>query len=144
MKHDVFKRVTECQVVLAAIDSMIIAGGALFVLGLIGLVWPNETFSAAVSAYMYVALNMVMSVFIIVCARTANVMVNTSYYAAMGVVVGAFLVAFVGGLTVPVLQQAPIVATAAVIAPAIAFRHYVAALFRRVKRGVSDTIEGKE
>ena len=144
MKYDVFKRVTECQVVLAAIDSMIIAGGALFVLGLIGLVWPNETFSAAVSAYMYVALNMVMSVFIIVCARTANVMVNTSYYAAMGVVVGAFLVAFVGGLTVPVLQQAPIVATAAVIAPAVAFRRYVVALFRQVKKNLARMVGDKE
>tara|TARA_Y100000310_G_scaffold178304_1_gene178266 strand:- start:4927 stop:5361 length:435 start_codon:yes stop_codon:yes gene_type:complete len=144
MKYDVFKRVTECQVVLAAIDSMIIAGGALFVLGLIGLVWPNETFSAAVSAYMYVALNMVMSVFIIVCARTANVMVNTSYYAAMGVVVGAFLVAFVGGLTVPVLQQAPIVATAAVIAPAVAFRRYVVALFRQVKKNLAGMVGDKE
>ena len=144
MKYDVFKRVTECQVVLASIDSMIIAGGALFVLGLIGLVWPNETFSAAVSAYMYVALNMVMSVFIIVCARTANVMVNTSYYAAMGVVVGAFLVAFVGGLTVPVLQQAPIVATAAVIAPAVAFRRYVVALFRQVKKNLAGMVGDKE
>ncbi|MCP4262648.1 MAG: hypothetical protein GY774_34865 [Planctomycetes bacterium] len=139
-----FKRVTECQVVLAAIDSMIIAGGALFVLGLIGLVWPNETFSAAVSAYMYVALNMVMSVFIIVCARTANVMVNTSYYAAMGVVVGAFLVAFVGGLTVPALQQSPLVATAAVIAPAVAFRRYVVALFRQVKKNLAGMVGDKE
>ncbi len=144
MKYDVFKRVTECQVVLAAIDSMIIAGGALFVLGLIGLVWPNETFSAAVSAYMYVALNMVMSVFIIVCARTANVMVNTSYYAAMGVVVGAFLVAFVGGLTVPALQQSPLVATAAVIAPAVAFRRYVVALFRQVKKNLAGMVGDKE
>lgn len=144
MRNDVFKRIVECQVVLAAIDSMIIAGGALFVLGLIGLVWPNETFSAAVSAYMYVALNMVMSVFIIVCARTANVMVNTSYYAAMGVVVGAFLVAFVGGLTVPVLQQAPIVATAAVIAPAVAFRRYVVALFRQVKKNLAGMVGDKE
>jgi hypothetical protein len=123
---------------------MIIAGGALFVLGLIGLVWPNETFSAAVSAYMYVALNMVMSVFIIVCARTANVMVNTSYYAAMGVVVGAFLVAFVGGLTEPALQQSPLVATAAVIAPAVAFRRYVVALFRQVKKNLAGMVGDKE
>jgi len=144
MRNDVFKRIVECQVVLAAIDSMIIAGGALFVLGLIGLVWPNETFSAAVSAYMYVALNMVMSVFIIVCARTANVMVNTSYYAAMGVVVGAFLVAFVGGLTVPALQQSPLVATAAVIAPAVAFRRYVVALFRQVKKNLAGMVGDKE
>lgn len=144
MRNDVFKRIVECQVVLAAIDSMIIAGGALFVLGLIGLVWPNETFSAAVSAYMYVALNMVMSVFIIVCARTANVMVNTSYYAAMGVVIGAFLVAFVGGLTVPALQQSPLVATAAVIAPAVAFRRYVVALFRQVKKNLAGMVGDKE
>lgn len=144
MKYDVFKRVTECQVVLAAIDSMIIGGGTLFALGLVGQVWQNEALMAAVGVYTSVAVSMVVSVFIIVGARAANVMVSTAYSAAMGVVTGAFYMAIIGGLTVTALQQSPLVATAAVIAPAVAFRRYVVALFRQVKKNLAGMVGDKE